>query len=123
MAIFISIGAFIVLAAVISFFGYRYYTRPGRLYEQLGGHAAVLTPLDSTEVKGDVVVRVIEQLGEVVPVSPDEASVVGRDLVAAGFRSPNAVSVYMGLRILFAAVVMICGVMFRSNIKIGRAHV
>jgi len=64
MAIFISIGAFIVLAAVISFFGYRYYTRPGRLYEQLGGHAAVLTPLDSTEVKGDVVVRVIEQLGE-----------------------------------------------------------
>jgi tight adherence protein C len=116
MAILISIGAFIVLVAVITYFGYRYYTRPGRVYEQLGGAAAVLSPIDSTAPKGELFVRVIEQLGEVVPVNPDEASALTRDLIAAGYRSPSAISIYMGLRIIFAVIVVGLAVIFRTNI-------
>jgi len=117
MALLISIGAFAVLTAVISYFGYRYYTRPGRVYEQLGGAAAVSAPLDNTESQtNDTVVTVIEQIGGVVPINPEDASVLAGDLIAAGFRSPNAVGVYLGLRIIFAALVVVAALAFRTSI-------
>ncbi|MEQ1946837.1 MAG: type II secretion system F family protein [Bryobacteraceae bacterium] len=116
MAFIIAASSFVVLAAIISFFGYRYYTRPGRVYEQLGGPAAVFTPLDVTEVKPDVVVTVLEQLGNVIPVDPEEASALRRDLIAAGYRSANATEVYLGLRIVFAAIVLVLGIVFRGSI-------
>jgi tight adherence protein C len=119
MALLISIGAFAVLTALISYFGYRYYTRPGRVYEQLGGAATVTAPLDRTEAQdqnNDTVVTVIEQIGGLVPISPEDASVLTGDLIAAGFRSPNAVGVYLGLRIIFAAVVVFAALAFRGSI-------
>jgi hypothetical protein len=36
MAILISASLFVVLLAIISYAGYRYYAKPGRFYEQLG---------------------------------------------------------------------------------------
>ena len=37
MAILISLTLFVLLMSAISYFGYRRYARPGRVYEQLGG--------------------------------------------------------------------------------------
>ncbi|MEQ1885394.1 MAG: type II secretion system F family protein [Bryobacteraceae bacterium] len=116
MALFIAASAFVVLATIISFFGYRYYTRPGRVYEQLGGPAAVFTPIDNVDAKPDVIVTILEQLGTAIPVDPDEASTIRLDLIAAGYRTANAVPVYLGLRIVFAALVLIAGIVFRGYI-------
>lgn len=118
MAILIAVAAFAVLTALISIFGYRYYTRPGRVYEQLGGSAAVSAPIDNTEARNndDTVVTVIEQLGGMVPINTEDASVLTADLISAGFRSPNAVGVYLGLRLIFAAIVVVTALAFRTSI-------
>ncbi len=72
------------------------------MYEQLGGPASVGLPqVDRTEAgELNVVVTLVEQLGHAVPISEDDESIVRHDLIAAGFRSDNAVWIYFGLRAL-----------------------
>ncbi len=116
--ILISIFVFAGLLGFILYLGYRFYARPGRVYEQLGGPASLGLPsIDRTE-KGDlnVVVTLIEQLGHVVPVSEDDESVVRHDLIAAGYRSDNAVWVYFGLRAVSAVLLVGLALIFRSSI-------
>src|SRR5713101_4548413 len=99
MAIFIALLIFAALMAAISYLGYRFYARPGRLYEQLGGRATFTMPaMDrlTNEEEPGLMVSVLQQIGQMVPTNPDDASVIGRDLMAAGYRSDNAVAVYVG---------------------------
>src|SRR5579863_8878990 len=106
--IIISLFVFAALLGFILYLGYRFYARPGRVYEQLGGPASLGLPtVDRTE-RGElnVVVTLIEQLGHVVPVSDDDASVVRRDLIAAGYFSDNAIWIYFGLRAVTALVLV-----------------
>ncbi len=57
--------------AVISVYGYRAYVRPSRIYDRVGGVAEPASPNGTVSVKPrDVVVRVFEQIGEQIPLSP-----------------------------------------------------
>ena len=118
MALLISLVAFIFLMALIAYFGYRYYARPGRVYEQLGGPATIAFPGMGTmaEPGHGMVITVIEQIGKAVPVSPDDATAVRRDLIAAGYRSENAVTIYAGLRVLFTVAMVAIALTFRGMI-------
>src|SRR4051794_28910419 len=109
MAILISIGMFAALLAAITYFGYRYYARPGRVYEQLGGQATFTMPsVDRlSEQEPGLIVSVMEQIGELMPIDPMDASDLRRDLISAGYKSERAVSVYLGIRIVFCAVVVL----------------
>src|SRR6476660_5792335 len=119
MAIFIALLVFAALMAAISYLGYRFYARPGRLYEQLGGRATFAMPtmdrLTSEEEPG-LMVSVLPQIGKMVPVNPDDASVIARDLMAAGYRSDNAVAVYVGIRAAAAMVMVVLALLFRASI-------
>ncbi len=116
--ILISIFVFAALLGFILYLGYRFYARPGRVYEQLGGPASVGMPLVDRTEQGDlnVVVTLIEQLGRVVPLSEEDESVVRHDLIAAGYRSNNAVWIYFGLRALTVVAVVGLALIFRSSI-------
>jgi tight adherence protein C len=119
MAILIALLIFAALMAAISYLGYRFYARPGRLYEQLGGRAVFTMPgvdrLTSEEEPG-LMVGVLQQIGEVVPMDPDDASVIRRDLMAAGYRSESAVTVYVGIRAVSAVALVLLALLFRTNI-------
>ncbi len=100
MAILISVVLFSLLALVISYFGYHYYARPGRYYEQLG---VVVEPgIESHQGRGatDGLVRVLRMIGERAPISPQDASVTRRLLMAAGYREDSAVGVFYGIQAL-----------------------
>src|SRR5579864_33281 len=119
MALFIALLIFAALMAAISYLGYRLYARPGRLYEQLGGRATFTMPaidrLTSEEDPG-LMVSVLQQIGRMVPVDPDDASAISRDLMAAGYRSDNAVAIYVGIRAVSAVVLVLLALLFRTNI-------
>jgi tight adherence protein C len=101
MPILIAIAVFAVLAAVISFIGYRVYARPGRVYEQLGGSQAI----SGSPTNERVVATVIEGVGGLFSIDPEDASVLQRDLIMAGYRNANAVTTYLGIRaIVFVAI-------------------
>jgi tight adherence protein C len=119
MAIAISLALFLILAATISYYGYRRYARPARVYEQLGGKAAYATPTldDEANAGPGLVVTMFEQIGEKVPIHPDDASQLRHDLMAAGYRSENAPLVYIGARVALAGLLVLIALLVRGYIS------
>jgi tight adherence protein C len=118
IAILIPLGLFATLMAAISYFGYRWYARPGRVYQQLGGPAAFPMPsvdgLD--ESQPSLPVWVVEQVGLKVPVDPEDVIVIRRDLISAGYRSDAALHFYLGIRIIACVGLVLLALMFRNVI-------
>jgi tight adherence protein C len=119
MALLIAFLIFAALMAAISYIGYRFYARPGRLYEQLGGPATFTMPatdrLTSEEEPG-LMVAVLQQIGQMVPANPDDVSAIARDLMAAGYRSDNAATIYVGIRAVSAVALVLLALLFRTSI-------
>ncbi|HLN02351.1 MAG TPA: type II secretion system F family protein [Bryobacteraceae bacterium] len=118
MEIVIAILLFSLLMGAITFYGYRRYARPGRVFERLGApvlEAEVLGAgtLSQTPEVGWIV-RVIQQVGEKVPISPDDAGVTRRDLIMAGYRSEAAIKVFNGIKITLCILLVIVGFSMRS---------
>ena len=117
MAILLSLLLFAVLMLAIGYFGYRRIARPGKVYEQLGGEATFTTPGFSEAETGDgMVVRIIQELGEKVPIDPADASLLRRDLMAAGYRSENALFYYQAGRVISIVVLVGLAMIFRGYI-------
>jgi len=109
---------FILLTAVISVYGYRAYVRPGRIYDRVGGVAEVsAVQTETVSVKPrDVVVRVFEQIGEQIPLSPLDQTVTKRDLVMAGFRSEGALRIFYGVKVAFCLVMFVFSLMLHRHV-------
>jgi len=99
---------FLLLTVGITYFGYRVYSRPGRVQERLadvGTISALGAPEPDTE--GDLLVRIIHHVGAAVPVSPSEVSESRRYLIAGGFRGDRAVSVLYGFKVMTCVALLI----------------
>ena len=106
---------FLLLMAVISIYGYRAYVRPGRIYDRVGGTAETSADSEAAPIKTkDVVVRVFEQIGEQIPLSPVDQTITKRDLVKAGFRSEGAIRIFSGIKVIF------CVFMFAFSLTVHR---
>ena len=109
---------FVLLMTVISIYGYRAYVRPSRIYDRVGGMADLTTVQSETEsVKPrDVVVRVFEQVGEQIPLSPADQTVTKRDLSMAGFRSDGTLRIFYGIKVMFCVVMFVFGLMTYNHV-------
>jgi tight adherence protein C len=117
MAILLSLLLFAVLMLAIGYFGYRRIARPGKVYDQLGGEATFATPAFGEAAASDgMVVRIIQELGEKVPIDPTDASLLRRDLMAAGYRSENALFYYQAGRVIAIVVLVGLAMIFRGYI-------
>src|SRR5258706_8866133 len=116
--VLISITLFAVLMGAITYFGYRRYARPARVYEQLGATPAFQMPtLDRMHPEDPgLLVHIFEQIGEKVPVDPQDATVIRGDLMAAGYRSDQALPIYLGIRVAGCVGLVILALVFRSFI-------
>jgi tight adherence protein C len=117
MAAIISILFFLALSAAVTLYGYRRYARPARYFEQLGGPAVVTMPaLDkvSPADEAGLAVRIIQTIGEQIPISPADADAVRRDLIAAGRTSARAVAVLYGSKALACAGLIVLALLFRG---------
>lgn len=119
--ILIPIGLFALLMAGITIYGWRRYAKPGKIYEQLGqpvirSSHALLEDADKKEESAGM--RMLRQIGERVPNSAADASELRRSLMMAGYRGDNAVSVFTGVRVLTACVLVLLVLtlgLFRDN--------
>ncbi|HEY3836608.1 MAG TPA: type II secretion system F family protein [Bryobacteraceae bacterium] len=118
MALVICISLFLALMIAISLYGYRRYLRPARVYERLGRPvtqpSAVVNITDEPEQK--MTVKVIEQLGNLMPISPADAAGIKERLVMGGYRSESAVAVFFGIRMLVCLAAIIFTFMVREKI-------
>jgi tight adherence protein C len=120
MAALISLTLFALLMMAISYFGYRRYARPARIYERLGepvvsAGAVALQP--SGPPPPGWIVKVIQLVGEKVPISPQEATSVRRDLISAGYRSDMVVKIYYGIKVTAALAMIVLAFLFRDQVS------
>jgi len=119
MALLVAAVLFFLLMGSITLYGYRRYARPGRVLDRLGDAATetgpVLIGLDEPP-KENLLVRAARSIGEKLPISPQDASLTRRYLIAAGYRSDTAVRVLYGAKVLACVSLVVLAVIFRDSI-------
>src|SRR5262245_39795341 len=119
-ATIVAAALFLALAGAITWFGYRSYARAARVYDHLSGPAAVLMPESDGPAQGsvpDLPVRIIETVGEKVPISPQDATDLRRDLIAAGYRTDRALTIFLGIRVIVTVLLVLAAFMLRSQMS------
>ena len=106
MGTLVLVSFFLVLTSVITYYGYRVYSRPGRVRERLAEAAVVTGPGAPARSEGEFFVRFIRMVGEKVPVSPADVGLTRRYLIAAGYRSESAIHVLYGCKVLTAVLLL-----------------
>ena len=109
---------FVLLLTVISIYGYRAYVRPSRIYDRVGGAADPGVPIGAAvSVKPrELVIRVFEQIGEQIPLSPADQTMSKRDLVMAGFRAEGAIAILVGVKIIFCIAMFVFAFLLKNHI-------
>ena len=118
MAILIVGLLFIVLAGIVSAFGYHHYVKPTRLIDQLTTTTsdAIASPFEKDSKPKLSLSQVLEPIGNMLPVSPQDALATKQELISAGLRSRSAVPVYYGAKIVLAIGMVILGLTFRDRV-------
>src|ERR1700685_3333656 len=103
MTILVSFLLFVLLAAGLSLLGMKLWVKPKEALERVAGtgmghHEAA--PRHPSLVFHDIVKR----LGNLVPASPKDVTVMQRRLIRAGYRNPNALKVLYGAKAIFAVL-------------------
>jgi tight adherence protein C len=114
MVLILAVFCFLLIAAVISVFGYIHYVKPSRLLDQLKTSTSDALPSQTFERKHARRLQfgaMFKSIGDLIPVSPQDATIAKNDLIAAGFRTSTAVSVYYGTKFCGAAL-LLAGVLF-----------
>ncbi|MFN7997664.1 MAG: type II secretion system F family protein [Bryobacteraceae bacterium] len=116
MSIYLILAFFLTLMVAIAVFGYQRYARPGRVFEQLGN------PVLPSGVVTDRAPKVreyklIEKMGELLPVSEDDSSLTKKQLSFAGYRSDHAVRIFYGIRVLATIVLGVMGILLRAKVS------
>ncbi len=110
---------FLLIAGTVSYFGYIHYVRPSRMLDQLAntGADSIAKSLRARKQKREFSFsQVLEPLGNLLPVSPQDASIAKRELFSAGFRTSSAVPVYYGVKIFLTTALVIAALVFRDRL-------
>lgn len=105
MVIAICIVVFVVVTLLVTAFGYRAYARPVRVLSQLAdvrkpSHTVEHIQFQpSDEPPAFDAKSLLQWIGGMMPLSPPDAAVNRKMLVAAGYRAEGALAVFAGIRI------------------------
>src|SRR5437764_7161604 len=120
MAILIAVFMFMLLVGIVSAFGYMHYVKPTRLLDQLATTTSDVIPSGLAERKPKThfsVSQLLEPIGNLLPVSSQDALATKQELVAAGLRSRSAVAVYYGTKIVLTVGLVILALVFRGRVS------
>ncbi len=111
---------FLGLTGAITAFGYKHYVRPGLMLDQLASSRSNALPrqLGGNEAPDDASFsfeKFLAPIGNLLPVSPQDAQFAKQELSAAGFRSSSAVAVFFGCKLCLAAVFVLGALLVRDH--------
>ena len=103
MSILFTFLIFLLFAGGISYLGMRLYVKPKEAIERIAGTG--LGSQDPTPSHPSLVFHdIVKRLGNIVPASPKDVTVMQRRLIRAGYRNPNALKILYGAKALFAVL-------------------
>ncbi len=102
MPILVAFTVFVLCAAAAAYAGTKLWVKPKEAIERIAGTSArqEVAPVHPSLIFHDIVKR----LGNLVPASPKDVTVMQRRLIRAGFRNPNALKILYGAKALFAVL-------------------
>ncbi|HTU45507.1 MAG TPA: type II secretion system F family protein [Bryobacteraceae bacterium] len=120
MGILLCVVLFFLVAATVSVFGYLQYVKPARLLDQLTTTTsdAIPVPLTLAERKPKSNLSfsaLFQPVGNLLPVSSQDATNIKRELTAAGIRSSSAVTALYGSKMVLAVVFLLVAIVFRDH--------
>jgi tight adherence protein C len=106
---------FMVLAGVLSVAGMKLWVKPKEAMERVAGTG--ISQNESTPKHPSLVFHdIVKRLGNLVPASPKDVTVMQRRLIRAGYRNPNALKVLYGAKALFGILIpVITGVVLLNS--------
>jgi tight adherence protein C len=95
---------FLALAGGLSYAGMKLYVKPKEAMERVAG-AGVDHPDANMPIHPSLIFRdIVKKLGNLVPASPKDVTVMQRRLIRGGYRNPNALKILYGAKVLFAVL-------------------
>jgi len=99
MAFFLSLIVFVALAAGIALAGMKMYVRPKEAIERVVGG---IDPAEQVPTHPSLAFHdLIKKLGNIVPQSPKDVTVMQRRLIRAGMRNENSLKILYGAKVAF----------------------
>jgi tight adherence protein C len=103
MPFLLSFLIFVIFAAVFSFGGVRLWVKPKEAIERVAGTG--VGAHDAAPVHPSLLFHeLIKRLGNIVPASPKDVTVMQRRLIRGGYRNPNALKILYGAKAIFAVL-------------------
>jgi tight adherence protein C len=103
MPLLFAILLFVAMALILTVVGVKFWLRPTEAIERVTG--AAVQEQEEAPVHPSLVFReMLNRLGERLPASPKDLSVMQKRLVRAGMRGPNALRILYGSKVLMSIV-------------------
>src|SRR5689334_16771031 len=112
MAILTAAVLFVVLVLALSLLGMKFYVRPKEALERVAGTVEHEEPQAHPSLAFH---DVIKRLGNIIPASPKDVTVMQRRLIRAGFRGPNALKILYGAKALLGVSLPLMATMAVAN--------
>ena len=126
MPIFLAVFLFAAVLSMTAGFGYYYYAKPSQLLDQLTSAARTKPRYVKKKPQAFTFSELLKFVGELFPVSPQDAKLLKQDLIAAGIRSDSAIQVFYGIKLVAAVVFLIFGILGRdrvqNSLRLGPGH-
>jgi tight adherence protein C len=120
MALTIAATLFFLVTGLVTLFGYRRYVRAGQVYESLQPDSGPSEAAPGMPALYSVT-GFVEGVGKRLPPSPASAAKFRTELIAAGYRSPQAPAIYYGSKVTLAALLGFAGLLAPLNLRLGSA--
>lgn len=104
MMILAAFAIFILVAIAISTIGMRMWVQPKEAIERVTGVSMEISEV-APKHPSLVFHELVQRLGNVLPASPKDVSIMQRRLIRSGMRGPNALKIFYGSKVLFGVVV------------------
>ena len=103
MLLLFSFVVFVLFAAGLSFAGVKMYVKPKEAIERVAGTG--MSTHDASPVHPSLLFHdLVKRLGNLVPASPKDVTVMQRRLIRAGYRNPNALKILYGAKAILAVL-------------------
>jgi tight adherence protein C len=105
---------FVFLVSVITYVGHLLFVRPGAGLRRLSDTASAIAETPRGPAMPSIS-TMLETLGTLIPVSPQDIALARAQLLAAGYRSRQAATVLYGIKLIAALGLLVLDVMFRQR--------
>jgi tight adherence protein C len=118
MGLLITVVLFVAIMGLITAIGMKFYVRPKEAIERVAGvavdHREHIPSHPSLAFR-----QLLQKLGDVLPASPKDVTIMQRRLIRAGLRGPNALKILYGCKVVCIVVLPLLATYLVSNMEIS----